>query len=159
MEQIFKFNNLQNYTKREIAYDELVEATGLNDIQYFDGLKNKSKGTVTRVCPKHGTYTAAISSLLKGKTSCRKCVMEELGKSRRNTVEEFREKFKKTDFSKTITPHYENYHKMSEPMPFTCNVCGAEFNRQPSNFLNGVVKFACPVCGKKQQAEAKTKTD
>lgn len=159
MEQIFNFNSLQNRVKREITYDELVEATGLDDIQYFEGTKNKSKGTVARVCPKHGTYTAAISSLLKGKTSCRKCVMEELGRSRKNTVEEFREKFEKTDFSKTITPHYVDYHKMSSSMPFTCNICGTVFNRQPSNFLNGVVKFACPVCGKKQQAEAKTKTD
>lgn len=145
--------------KQKISYDELVKATGLQDIQFFEGVKIKRSDSVIRICPKHGEFISSIASLLKGKTNCRRCVMEKLGKSKKNSVEEFKKRFEETKFSNTITPHYVNYHKMSEPMPFTCSVCNTTFSRQPSNFLNGDVKFACPTCGKKEISEKRLKTN
>ena len=145
--------------KQKITYTELVNETHLDDIVFFDGLKNRSTDNVQRTCPKHGEYIASISSLLKGKTNCRKCALENLGKAKKTSCEEFKTKFEATVFSKTITPHYVDYHKMSESMPFTCSICGTVFNRQPSNFFNGSLKYPCPTCGKQQESEKRRKTN
>ena len=135
------------------SYEELKEKTGL-DIVPFEGLR---KDKVEVICKKHGPHVALISSILKGKGSCRKCALETAVKNKRLTPEEFSKRLQEK-FNNVVVPYLDEYVDTSTPMTFKCTTCGAEFKRKPNTFLCGHLDGACPNCTKQKQSERRTKT-
>lgn len=135
------------------SYEQLKSITGL-DIIPFDGLKD---GKVIINCKKHGLYEASIRSIINGRSMCRKCSNDKTISARKLSPELFKKRLYEK-FGDSIVPYIEEFVNTSTPMTFKCTKCGAEFKRQPNNFLSLKLKHPCPKCSKELQNKERTKT-
>ena len=140
-----------------ITYEELSHIAGGNKIQPFEGYKDKRKDNVVAICPIHGEYMTRVSSVIKGKYSCRKCVGHDKFTQRKLTKEEFSERLKEK-YGDSVAPFMDEYVDTCTNMRFRCNTCGRVFSRTPNSFMFSKLKDPCPYCSKEKAIEERTKS-
>lgn len=140
-----------------ISYEELKKFETDNKIEKFEGQLNIKNDEVTVICEKHGKYKAKISSIINGKYSCRKCIIEHEAKKRKISKEEFHERLENR-FPNAVTAFDDEYVDTCTEMHFKCNKCGHVFTRTPNRFIFSNLKCPCPECSKKNLSKEKTKT-
>lgn len=140
-----------------ISYDELAALAKGNDIEFFNGKLRKSKDKVYAICKTHGKYDTLISSVIKNKYKCKKCVGTELCKSRATDKNTFSVELN-NKYGNIIEPFLDEYINKSTKMHFRCIECGHVFERTPNALISSNFKHPCPECSKRIQAKEKTKT-
>ena len=140
-----------------ITYEELSHIAGGNKIQPFEGYKDKRKDNVVAICPIHGEYMTRVSSVIKGKYSCRKCVGHDKFTQRKLTKEEFSERLKEK-YGDSVAPFMDEYVDTCTNMRFRWNTCGRVFSRTPNSFMFSKLKDPCPYCSKEKSIEERTKS-
>lgn len=145
--------------KDSITYDELKKYITSDEVELvpFDECKSISNGYADMKCKIHGVYESKISSIVKGRFNCRKCVITKLGKSKSLSYDEFIEKLDK-EILKDIEPIKETFDISCRDMSFKCKKCGRIFQRRPNAFLYNDFYISCPHCAKEEISKLKTKT-
>lgn len=109
----------------------------------------KSSEKVEVICPTHGSWFAAVKTLLKGH-GCSKCFIERNTGQKRSNTEEFIAKAKevhgeKYDYSKV------EYVSANQKVSIFCKKHGEYFTQAPSSHLSG---NGCPACGREALSAA-----
>lgn len=152
-----KYDHICNECPHLFSYEELSSLAQGNKLKVYDGLKDKRKDNVTAICEIHGEYKTCISSVLKNKYACKKCVIVHALNYKRVSIDDFTNILKEKYPSISIL-NPEEYVNTSIKLQFICNVCNHTFTRKPNTFICAKLANPCPVCSKKVIAEKRTKT-
>ena len=144
--------------KRAYSYEMLVKdgnvvhggryAYPIQDIKYF---YEKCK----IVCPIHGEFEQKISAHIADKQGCPQCGLERFHASKKYDIKTIEQLFHDKNVPK-ITFDISSYESMNTPSLFHCQVCGKDFMRPMTVFLNENDK--CPHCNKLKVNQEKCKT-
>ena len=132
---------------RKLTTEEFVEKAKKvhgDKCDYSNTVYVNSRTQVCIICPEHGEFWQFPNYHLNG-FGCPKCGIEERGKKRRLTQEEFINRSNITHnnqyiYDKTI------FKNIRTKVIITCPIHG-DFEQTPKNHMNGQ---GCPECGKKQ---------
>lgn len=129
-------------TKEQVLEDLKQIHNNKYSFPYIDEEYVNSRSKITALCPKHGKFVISINKLISGH-GCIKCANEKNGKSKRFTIEQFKEKSYKKHGLKYIYPHLEE--ELETAQSFITIICPehGEFKQKSGIHSNG---SGCPRC-------------
>lgn len=134
---------------RTMSQQEFIERAQhiLGESYLFDKVKyTNSQTKVTITCSKHGDYDATPSSILHGKSGCRKCGYKKAGaKQKRSKGEEYKQILEER-YGDTYDLSLTEYVDRKTPLIVICKKHGP-FTVEAWAFLNG--RVGCTFCSGK----------
>ena len=141
-----KGKDFPNFRRETISKEEYLKRLTLPSKYKIDltNYESITKGTVTIICPEHGSKSMDPRNLLLSKYKCPSCGWEHTASLKRKGYDAFLEDMKRIHGNKYTPVNPEEYIDRSSVLVFLCEEHG-EFKKKAQKLLSGQTCQCCTI--------------